>query len=165
MGKLKIRRHAVDILFTLALFCVLAVTSLLVVVMGVGVYEGIVNRMGDNFDSRTSLTYISTKVRQNDQTGAVYLDKLGDGAALVLEQTIGGTAYQTWIYQSDGELRELFTNAENKVRAQEGQTIMKVDGLRMEEVGDGLLRVSIMDSQGFESAVLINTRYSNSAQK
>lgn len=157
MGGIKIRRHTVDVLFTLALFCVLAASSLLVAVLGAQVYEGIASRMGDHYTSRTTLSYIINKVRQNDQNGGVRLGELGDGPALVMEEELGGSLYQTWIYQSGGELRELLTRADNPIRPEDGQSIMAVDHLVIEQAGEGLFRLSVRTGSG-EDTVLVSTR-------
>lgn len=157
MGGIKIRRHTVDVLFTLALFCVLAASSLLVAVMGAQVYEGIAARMGDHYTSRTTLSYIVNKVRQNDLAGGVWLGELGDGPALVMEQEVDGSLYQTWIYQSGGELRELLTRADNPIRPEDGQVIMSVEHLAMEQVSQGLFRLSVRTGSGIES-VLVGPR-------
>lgn len=154
MGGIKIRRHTVDVLFTLALFCVLAASSLLVAVLGAQVYEGIASRMGDHYTSRTTLSYIVNKVRQNDLSGGVWLGELGDGPALVMEEEVDGSRYQTWIYQSGGELRELLTRADNQIRPEDGQTIMPVEHLKMEAVRDGLFRISVRTGSGEESVLV-----------
>ena len=54
--------HVVDFLFTLALFCVFAASALMVVVIGANVYRQTVRGMDSNYDSRTSLTYLTEKV-------------------------------------------------------------------------------------------------------
>lgn len=157
MGGIKIRRHTVDVLFTLALFCVLAASSMLVAVLGAQVYQGIASRMADHYTSRTTLSYIVNKVRQNDLDGGVWLSQLGDGAALVMEQEVDGSRYQTWIYQSGGELRELLTRADNPIRPEDGQSIMPVERLNMEQAAEGLFRISVYTGSG-EQSVLVGPR-------
>lgn len=65
------RRHVIDLLFTLALFCVFAASALLVVLIGADVYESSARGMDRNFDLQTSLHYVAAKVRQCDAAGAV----------------------------------------------------------------------------------------------
>ena len=60
------RRHVIDLLFTLALFCVFAASALLVVLIGADVYESSARGMDRNFGLQTSLHYVAAKVRQND---------------------------------------------------------------------------------------------------
>lgn len=81
--------HVVDFLFTLALFCVFAASALMVVVIGANVYRQTVRGMDSNYDSRTSLTYLTEKVRQNDAANAVTIRSVGDSPALVLSQQAG----------------------------------------------------------------------------
>ncbi|MEG1774341.1 MAG: DUF4860 domain-containing protein, partial [Oscillospiraceae bacterium] len=102
------KSHAMDLLFTLALFAVFAATLLMVVTIGADVYKRIADSMEKNFDLRTSLSYVAEKIRQNDTQDAVSIGTLGEGQALILEQSIGGTAYRTYIYYEDGALREIF---------------------------------------------------------
>ena len=113
--------HVVDFLFTLALFCVFAASALMVVVIGANVYRQTVRGMDSNYDSRTSLTYLTEKVRQNDAANAVTIRSVGDSPALVLSQQAGERIYETWIYVYDGYLRELDPTG-NKVVFEDGKS-------------------------------------------
>lgn len=158
MSKLGTRRHAVDILFTLALFCVLAASSILVMVMGVHVYQGIAQRMSTNFDLRTSLTYISTKLRQNDTAGAIYVTDFGGQEALALDQTVGDSVYRTLIYQYNGSLCELFAAKDVECLPEDGQPIMDIERFTFTNAGEGLIRLSVLDSRNYEASLLIHPR-------
>lgn len=140
--------HVVDLLFTLALFCVFAFSSLSVAVIGANVYRSTVNNMGQNFSMRTSLAYVTEKVRQNDTAGAVYVQQLDDKPALVLEQSYNGTTYQTWIYHKDGSLRELFIRKGVAFSAQDGQEITQINAFSVALPDEGLLEFSMTDEQG-----------------
>lgn len=48
-----VRRSFVDVLFTLALFCVFCASALAVVVIGADVYTSTARSMDDNFSTRT----------------------------------------------------------------------------------------------------------------
>ena len=80
--------HMVDFLFTIALFCAFAATSLIVVIIGANVYQGTVRGMNENYALRTSLSYVSQKVRQNDGAGEIHIGTLDGVPALVLEPTL-----------------------------------------------------------------------------
>ena len=56
--------------------------------------------MDSNYDSRTSLTYLTEKVRQNDAANAVTIRSVGDSPALVLSQQAGERIYETWILRA-----------------------------------------------------------------
>ncbi len=150
----------VDILFTLALFCVFAAASLMVVLIGAGVYKNTVEKMDRNFESSTPLNYVTTKVRQHDAADSVYLATLHGSSALVLEDVIGADTYQTWIYAYDGTLRELFVSKDN---AQDldmgaGQPLMPVDSFGVEQLNDRLLLLQIETADGGQSRQYIATR-------
>ena len=59
------KHFIVDILFVLALFGVFAVSALALVTIGADVYQHTVEDMGVNYESRTAVSYIMEKVRQN----------------------------------------------------------------------------------------------------
>ena len=155
--------HLVDILFTLALFCVFSVCALMVVIMGADVYSKSVDDMQRNFDERTSLAYIATKLRQNDSAWYSSASQTMEGGvqALVLNQTIDDTAYRTWIYCYDGQLREIFTLAGLQPAPQEGQPIMELADLAVEQVdaGHGLvLRLTATGLDGRQSQLCYSLR-------
>lgn len=150
--------HIIDIVFSLALFCVFAATALLVVLIGAKVYKSTSASMTESFGTRTSLTYMATKIRQNDNAGAVFLTELDGVPALAIEQEIEGDYYRTYIYHSGGELREIFTMKESAVNISDGQAIMDVPGLKMENLGDNLLRFTSIGNDGRETSLTISPR-------
>ena len=150
--------HVTDVLFILALFCVFAASSLMVVVIGANVYKNTVTRMNQNFDTRASITYVSNKIRQNDSAQAVSLQEIEGVPALVLEREIEGGAYRTWIYHNDGALREVFTHADNPVKLSDGQSIMKVEQFWFEQLESNLLRITSIDESGRSVSVEILPR-------
>ena len=91
--------HMIDLLFTLALFCVFAASALMVVLIGARVYQNTIERMNANFDGRASIAYVSNKIRQNDYPDAIHIIELEEGVpALALDQDFDGITYQTIIY-------------------------------------------------------------------
>lgn len=160
MDKLQKRRnvHVVDTLFTLALFCVLAATALMVVTIGANVYKGIIGRMDDNFSSSTALTYISNKIRQSDELGGVHLDEVEGSPALVLEKTYNDTVFQTWIYHDGGYLKEVTVRSGDELTLNSGLSIVEVSRFFIEQESDSLLRFTSQDKDGNVVSLLINLR-------
>ncbi|MCL2033956.1 MAG: DUF4860 domain-containing protein [Oscillospiraceae bacterium] len=150
--------HMVDIIFTLALFCVFAASALLVVLIGANVYQNTTASMSDNFDTRTSITYISTKIRQNDALDSVYMTEFSGVPALVLREEIGGDLYNTWIYHYDGELREIFAADDAQVSPENGQTVMSVPNLMIERLSVNMFRITTVDSRGRRAGMIISPR-------
>lgn len=151
-------RHIIDIVFTLALFCVFAASALLVVLIGANVYKSTTSMMGLNFETRTSLTYVSTKIRQNDSAGGVLLGELEGVPALILTREIDGDGYNTWIYHYEGALREIFAPENSMVAPQNGQKIMEVKSFKMETAAPGALRFTSVDSLGRDISLVISPR-------
>lgn len=150
--------HMVDLLFTLALFCVFAASALMVVLIGASVYKNTVQQMDDNFGGRTSITYVATKIRQNDTQNGVRMEEINGIPALVLDQEIDGLVYQTWIYHNDGELREVFTSADNPPQtADEGQIILEIDEFTIEHQ-DSSFMITSVDPSGRTTSQLITPR-------
>lgn len=142
------REHVVDFIFTLALFCVFAASSVLVTVIGAGVYKSVTSRMQTNNISRTSLAYIAEKIRQNDLDSSVSAQEIDGHTALVLSADYDGTEYATYIYEDAGELKELFQKASPAPSLAAGQPIMEVSGFEAVQLKDGLYRFTIEDTEG-----------------
>lgn len=153
----KPRGHLVDLLFSLALFCVFAVSSLAVVIMGADVYSGITENMSRNFTTRTSIAYISEKIRQNDTSGGVYLGEVDGDTALVLEQSYNGVAYQTWIYRYGGSLMELFIRKDSAFSPENGNALMELDGFTAELDGK-LCSFRVTGSDGHTASASVALR-------
>ena len=154
----KTHAQMVDLLFTLALFCVFAASSLMVVIIGANVYKGTVSSMNGNFNLRTSLSYVAQKVRQNDLMGGVRLEQFGEGNALVLEQELEGETYQTWIYYDSGAIRELFVAEGADMSPADGEEIMRAGGFTAEQAGESLYRFTVTDESGKSAQIAVSPR-------
>ncbi|MCL2811125.1 MAG: DUF4860 domain-containing protein [Clostridia bacterium] len=84
--------------FVFLLIGMYALFSLLLVLIGAGVYQRITDTAETNAHVRTSLTYITSKVRAGDEAGAVAVEQIGGVAVLTFEQPYDGEMYVTRIY-------------------------------------------------------------------
>ena len=84
MNRNPARKHSTDILFVLVLFLVFTSSALAVILLGARVYQSTSSRMESNYNVRTALAYVSEKIRQNDESGAVSLCELDGIPALTL---------------------------------------------------------------------------------
>ena len=64
-------KHIVDVLFVIGLFCIFALSSFFLISIGANIYRKTVAHMDENFNTRTSLSYVVEKIRQADSEGAV----------------------------------------------------------------------------------------------
>lgn len=153
------KQHITDIIFMLSLFCVFAVLALFVVVLGADVYKGISADMDQNDRARTSVAYLTEKMRQNDVPGGVAVDRMGGGDALVLKKNVGGKRYETWIFAADGSLRELTVAEGTQPTAEAGQEILDAASLKVIREEGNLFKITVEDSSGneFEGAVALKS--------
>ena len=152
MNQKKQEKHfIVDILFVLALFGVFAVSALALVTIGADVYQHTVEDMSVNYESRTAVSYIMEKVRQNDTAGSISLTTLDDVPALCMLSQIEEDTYCTYLYLYDGHLKELFMREGSSLGGQvlpAGTDIMELQDLELSYAADGLIRVSLQTASG-----------------
>ena len=159
---IKQKNHVVDLLFSLALFCVFAASALTIVIMGADVYQKSVNDMNRNSTIRTSLSYLSEKIHQNDAENGIRIDQLNDLPSLVLTQNLNGETYETWIYAYDGMLCEIMTDLENGFTPKEGQPILEIGSFSLEQNGSRII-LTVSDTQGNTSSLSVSPRSSISS--
>lgn len=159
---IKQKNHVVDLFFSLALFCVFAASALTIVIMGADVYQKSVNDMNRNSTIRTSLSYLSEKIHQNDAENGIRIDQLNDLPSLVLTQNLNGEIYETWIYAYDGMLCEIMTDLENGFTPEEGQPILEIGSFSLEQNGSRII-LTVSDTQGNTSSLSVSPRSSISS--
>ncbi|MDL2224912.1 DUF4860 domain-containing protein [Eubacteriales bacterium OttesenSCG-928-M02] len=155
------RRHMIDVLFVIALFCVFAVTSLLVVLFGADVYKGIGEDMADNYNIRTSLNFLTEKIRQHDGTGDIILTKFGGEDALLFEREMSdGRIRQNWIFISNNTLQEMSAIKGLDVGGWVGTPIMEIKGLSLVLKEHNILEISIttLDGEVLAAPILLKAR-------
>jgi hypothetical protein len=143
------RNHVIDTFFVICLMFLFVLCSISVIGIGASIYKKNVEQMSDNYAHRISCAYITEKVRQADADGAVYTETLFDKSALKLQENIGDVLYDTYIYEHDGYLMELFIRDDIKdFYPQSGQKILKIRGFEIREVSSTLLSASIVTEDG-----------------
>lgn len=152
------RRHMIDFLFPIALFFVFALSALALILLAAGIYQSTTENSSLQYTSRTGLAYISEKIHQNDENGAIYLGSFDGCDALVLEQGYGEETYYTYIYASEQNLKELFIKEGVDADAEDGRTILEVEDFTMEQVSDELFRFECTDTKGRSSSTVIGIR-------
>lgn len=129
--------QSLNTVFALSVFCLFAVCSLFLVLIGSNVYQGIVNGMDSNSEIRTSLSYVSNKVRSADRN-EVSLQNRNGLQILVIAVPYGGEKYNTYIYQYDGYLMELFSKADKAFAPGGGDKITAVTVFTVTKTGNML---------------------------
>lgn len=128
----------VNTLFTMLLFLVFVLCALFSVLIGGRVYENINTRTENTYRQDVALSYITNKVRQQDEAGSVAVYETDGIPVLTLSQQIRGSVYRTYIYYQDGRLWELFTDENSGLGVGDGTEIMECDTVAMTMEGKTL---------------------------
>lgn len=153
------KHFVVDILFVLALFGVFTVSALILVTIGAKVYQRTVNDMSSNYETRTSVAYISEKLRQHDSAltseagleNSVCLSDLAGCPSLLLKQQTAGRTYFTYLYFYEGHLKELLIDSNTQLgdsAPAAGQNIMELSDFSIEQPKDNLFCVTLVLPEG-----------------
>ncbi len=145
------RKHMIDLLFPIALFLVLAASSLFLVILAANVYRKSVAWEESNYGSRPCLSYVTEKIRQSDTDGGVETGTFDGIPCLILRQNFGDQAYATYLYSYEGQLCELFVQEGADVHAPDGQRILEVNNFNITEQEKGIFKISCSDENGKES--------------
>lgn len=145
------KKHMVDLLFPIALFLVLAASSLFLVILAANVYRNSVAMEENNYESRTCLSYVTEKIRQSDVNGGVETGTFDGIPCLILRQTFGEQSYVTYLYSYEGQLCELFIQEGVSMQAGDGQKILEVHDFCVTETEKGIFKISCSDEDGKES--------------
>ncbi len=142
----KTRSHKLDTAFVLGLFTMFAVTSLLLSILGAKQYHQTVKAMNQNYQIRTSSSYLVEKLHQNQTQNSVTITTLDDVRVLALSSTEEGITYTTYIYYYDGWLRELYVSDASVFSLDAGQPIIELNDFDMKFINNDLLYISFSDS-------------------
>ena len=144
-------RNGAEHLFPSLLFFVYLLCTIFTILIGSRVYENIRERDNVSFHTNTALAYMTNKVRQGDMADAVSIREDNGCQVLVLTSDYDGTLFETWIYQMDGALWELFTQKDSGVDIYSGQMIMECEpvsfSLEETEHGNTFLTIVLDGSQ------------------
>ena len=137
------RQHITDLIFVLALFCVFAVSSILLVTLGSTVYRHILDTSNQNYSVRTPSAFLVEKFRQNGGYQRITVENgFGDSDAIVITEVIGDSEFVTKIYVDDGYLKELFTQKDANLQPSAGDQIIPCQDFHVQELKDNLYHIS-----------------------
>lgn len=157
MKKQTVQRHMIDILFVLSLFCVFAVSSVLLILFGADIYKKTVQQMEDNYTSRTSIAYITEKIRQSDVEHAIKIISQNDTQILMLTNVINDIPYAISLYEYDGYLYELFARTDLELPLDAGQPVMELHSLSFSQIKQNLLEITFSEDMNSEQTIYVST--------
>lgn len=152
------RRHTIDIAFIIILIGTFLLLSIALTILGGNVYKKTVASNQEAYQIRTASLYFDEKLHQNDAADTITLDRLESGQqALIL--TAGD--YQTWIFLSNGTLREATVKRGTAVTEGFGQSVLSLSKLDFTPLKANLLRITAIAPDGARSQVDILIRASD----
>ena len=153
MGK---KKHYVNILFTIMLLGIFTLSAVFVAVLGAKVYANSADKMHANFDTRTSIVYLSEKIRTCP--GDNYsINEIDGKTALVLSEEIGGKVYESWVFVSGDKLCEAMVSKGDKVLPGAAQHIMPLRSLNA-VLKNGGIEITVVTVAGDASTTFISRR-------
>ena len=135
---------ALAALLTAALFilCLLAV-----LLTGAERYRKAAEQGETAFAQRTAAGYLTARIRQGGQAGAVAVEDFGGQEALILRERIGEERYATRVYCRDGYLWELFAAEGGDFLPEDGQQLVELAALELKQEGR-VLTVQLLHPDG-----------------
>lgn len=109
--------------FVLLIFAVFMASVMLVLLSGVDTVQKLTQRDQRTYHRRTAVQYISTRIRQADEIGAVSTEK----DTLILTENLDGVSYETRIYCCNGYLREMFCEAGAALAPDFGEEVLPMN--------------------------------------
>lgn len=140
-------RHIIDILFVISLFCIFALSAVFLITVGANIYGKTVSHMEDNFNCRTSFAYVTEKIRQADEKGAVSAGEFDGLPAILITETVENTCYITYLYAYNGYLKELMIREDTPLSPEAGQDILPVTEFSFQKITDQLFAFTIATDQ------------------
>ena len=152
------KKHVIDFLFPLAVFFVLAASSVAIVVLASGFYSRQVKASSDSYSGRTALAYVTEKMHQNDENGAIEDGTFDGENALVIRQRYGEKEYVTYLYAYDGYLRELFIQDGTEAKASDGRKILATKDFEAKEISDGIFHLYCENEDGKKTDTFVSVK-------
>ena len=152
------KKHTVDVLFVITLFCVFAVSIVVATTLGAKVYKNIVDDMDNNFNSRTSYSYIINKIHQSDSNGLISVGTYDGYDSLDISEEINNIMYSTHLYCYNGSLMELFARSDQDFDPSFGTELFKLDSFSVIPVTDHLIKFEFTPAGGDVETLFVHLR-------
>ncbi len=148
----KLTPVAALIVFTLFALCILGV-----LLTGAESYRRLTDRNSHSGNYRTAVQYISTRVRQADQSGSIRTEDFQGQSALSLGEEIQGTGYVTRVYCHEGYLQELFSPEEGQFHPADGEKLLPMEDLDA-SIENDMLTVTLTFPDGEQQSLVFCLR-------
>ena len=141
-------KSIVDMLFLLALFGVFLISALFVVFFGAYIYQNTVNNMEDNYNARTTVSYITEKLHRADEAGSINITTENASSVIAMTQHTDFGDYITYMYLYDNSLKELTLRSDAELNKAAGVDIFSLTAFKATAEGNGMYKFEITDTDG-----------------
>lgn len=146
-------RSSAEVLVVFLLFIVLGLTVFTLAASSSKAWKLMDSKREAMADARIAISFVMTKMRQNDMIGALHLEQnpLGNGLSLVITEVIQDAVYETWIYFDEGILREALVLSGEKVTHEVSFDIVSLNHFSMEVDNSGsgiIITANKIDTSG-----------------
>lgn len=150
------RSHTIDSLFVVFLFAVFIFLALIIIGSGAAAYKKTAAQMEDRFDRQTCISYITAKIRSNNEADKISVVDFNGVNALCISDDFGEGVYNTYIYLYDGVIRELFCSTEVSLGLDAGSALTSASGLNF-SYSDGLYEITLIDANDKSTVFYVNS--------
>lgn len=148
----------VNFISTIVTLGIFAISCLILANIGVRVYQNVVLANDNNFELRTSLSYVATKIRQTDTIGYPKMEQKDGVDVLILGEEIEGSMFETLIFHKDGSLYEIYQEAGSPYELDYGQETMEIEDFTMIMSNLGMVTLTAVNKAGDEESLTVSLR-------
>ena len=152
------RKGPLDLFLILLLMCAFAGFALILVSIGTSAYKTVLSNVETTSELRLPLSYISNKIHQGDQAGAIRLEHKEDITALVINSTEKNASYENWIFALDGGLYEVLVKAGDDFKLSNGIKVMDISKFEIQMKSNNLVSIKSYNILGDSQELSINIR-------
>lgn len=148
-------KHSIDFLFIIFIFMIFTFSAISSLLLAINFYRKTVEAADENSDSRVAIAYIRELIRQNDNKDASMSVDTFDGIECLAIEPVEN--YIIYIYEKDGELKELYTRKDAMLTSDAGKAITKLKSIDF-SMEDKVLYASCEDDNGNKRKLTIDIK-------
>lgn len=144
-------------MFTFVLVALFAVLSLLLAVIGIDVYQQVLQSADSNNQARASLNYVANKIRTGDAQGQITLEERDGLSVLVVGDPVS-PGYDLSFYYYNSSLMEQYGQMEEDFHPEYGEALVQLDAYQVTEPEPGLFAFSVTTTDGNDFSMHVALR-------
>ncbi len=133
----------VELVMVMMLLILFGATIYTIIFMGSSTQDRIIKEKDAQIEARIAISYINVRLRQNDAQGKISImqNPVNNQNSIVIHDNYEGTLFDTWIYWSDGVLKECLVYPGEEVTDEPGMytPIANISGFDIQIKDDGSL--------------------------